>query len=76
MFLRLSPSGREGVMILIRGLSAALFFISLFGWFVGNNDIAVLLCFLGSVGLAVWSSFINLDIELEKHWAEHGHTQP
>lgn len=75
MFLRLSDSSREGVMILIRGLAAALFFVALFGWFIGNNDVAAFLCFVASIGLAVWSSFINLDIELEKKWAEHGDSQ-
>lgn len=75
MFHSLSNSSREGVMILIRGVAAALFFVSLFGWFINPNALAVPLCFLASVGLAVWSSFINLDIELEKKWAEHRDNQ-
>ena len=75
MFLRLSASSREGVMVLIRGVAVALFFVALFGWFINPNALAVPLCLLASVGLAVWSSFINLDIELEKNWAEHRDSQ-
>lgn len=66
MFRRLSVNSREGVMVLIRGVAIALFFISLMGWFINPNALAVPLCFVASVALAIWSSFINLDIEIEK----------
>lgn len=66
MFRRLSANSREGVMVLIRGVAIALFFISLMGWFINPNALAVPLCFVASVALAIWSSFINLDIEIEK----------
>jgi len=75
MFLRLSNNSREGVMLLIRGVAAALFFVALFGWFINPNALAVPLCFVASVALAVWSSFIDLDIELEKKRAEHRDSQ-
>jgi len=71
MFLRLSASSREGVMVLIRGVAVALFFISLMGWFINPNALAVPLCFVASVALAVWSSFIDLDIEIEKQHREN-----
>ena len=66
MFRRLSANSREGVMVLIRGVAIALFFISLMGWFIIPNALAVPLCFVASVALAIWSSFIDLDIEIEK----------
>ncbi len=66
MFRRLSANSREGVMVLIRGVAIALFFISLMGWFINPNALAVPLCFVASVALAIWSSFIDLDIEIEK----------
>lgn len=66
MFRRLSANSREGVMVLIRGVAIALFFISLMGWFINPNALAVPLCFVASVAFAIWSSFINLDIEIEK----------
>jgi len=66
VFRRLSANSREGVMVLIRGVAIALFFISLMGWFINPNALAVPLCFVASVALAIWSSFINLDIEIEK----------
>ena len=75
MFLRLSNNSREGVMILIRGVAAALFFVALFGWFINPNALAVPLCFVASVALAVWSSFIDLDIKIEKQDQEHGKSQ-
>ena len=75
MFLRLSASSREGVMVLIRGVAIALFFISLMGWFINPNALAVPVCFVASVALAVWSSFIDLDIEIEKQAQQHGESQ-
>jgi hypothetical protein len=62
-------------MVLIRGVAAALFFVSLFGWFINPNALAVPLCFVASVALAVWSSFIDLDIKIEKQDQEHGKSQ-
>jgi len=66
MFRRLSANSREGVMVLIRGVAIALFFISFMGWAINPNALAVPLCFVASVALAIWSSFIDLDIEIEK----------
>ena len=71
MFHRLSAASREGVMVIIRGVAAALFFVSFMGWAINPDALAVPLCFVASVALAVWSSFINLDIEIEKQHREN-----
>lgn len=72
MFRNLPESSREGVMILIRGLAAGLFFVFLLGCAVDINALAVPLCFIAGIGFVVWSSLINLDIELERKWREGG----
>lgn len=72
MFRNLPENSREGVMILIRGLAAGLFFVFLLGCAVDVNALAVPLCFIAGIGFVVWSSLINLDIELERKWREGG----